>query len=695
MSTVYYDIYQKKNIKLAESMFIHTPLMADVMNRYLLELGYEVGEDPLTWKYYHNIAGEYHLKDREMTIISHDTLEEIVFSKENLLIHKGTKLDYLTDSNHVKALVNRYPDQQFLIKRILNPIDPVVALESEEGTILYYDKDLVEENEIDLINLVQSTISHFFRRWNVNRHSLIDDLAPASFFAILYRIVIVPAISNVRKSMCLTRQAHSYHIREYLRSYGGLDAYLDILNKKQILYLYKNIRYIRKNAGKQEVMEEIIENLLTSIGIPLSRYVLRHNKSTAVADNGSTSSYFIRAPVNYLDVDRSNDRLSIMDILDKQDKLAVDNKAYKIDEEKFIRSEVVHANSELRTKVLESDMLDVGEGSPYTREKSLIDYWFYLSSIDKYTSYVTIPNPIGTEDISLSVKDCATLALYCAMRSQDIVVDQIPVYNTTLVRRVSMPAWGEVRALAPRTTVSDHFIDMIMHDNMEIEEYSSSIAFRETALHLHDRLQMHRLGVGYFGNPLKAVSMLVATMSLYVSRPIVVGTGTFDEWMASKGIDLSSLGKDDFLLLYDNIVKECISRPDDEKTLADIQKGVIEILSVLSSYNVQFVYDINTSPVIFNDRMNVGPMEYSAILSIRDALLRNQPRYDRVRIGYEFRGSVPVHRQLTVRVEQLPQNYRALVDNSRGVALRTMPELTGTATVDSVRIVGSDLSDIV
>lgn len=186
MSNEYYKIYQEKNIQLSESLFIHSPLVPKTMNRLLEELGYSIDEDPMTWKYYHNIAGEYHFRDVPMIVTSHDTLEEFVFTKENLLIHKGTYADYKSNANYARNLEALYPEQSILIRGILYPIDPAVAIEANDGDILGYNQDLVEPNEIDLLPELQVWVTNFFRRRNVNRHALVDDLSAAAFWIIIF-----------------------------------------------------------------------------------------------------------------------------------------------------------------------------------------------------------------------------------------------------------------------------------------------------------------------------------------------------------------------------------------------------------------------------------------------------------------------------------------------------------------------------
>lgn len=674
MSTEYFKIYQDKNIQLTESLFIHSALIPKTMNRYLEELGYVIDENPMTWKYYHNIAGEYHFRDIEMIIKSHDTLEDIVFSKENMAIHKGTYSDYLTNANYVNSLKDKYPDQELLINGILSPIDPVLALNSEDGTVLNYNYNLVEDNEIDLIQEIQTYVKHYFRRRGVDRHAITDDLAITSFYATLYGF-LPSVISNIRKSKCLTRQVNSYHVREYLKSNGELDKYLDVLNLEQRLYLYKNIQYIRKNAGKKSTLDELVKNLMTAINMPLSTYDLKHNR---LADGSDSSDvYFLRKPYNYIDIDRNDNRYEVKDVLNKQEKIAVFNKQWQDDEEELLHKHTADANNELKTKVLESNMLDLGEASPYTLERSLIDYWFYFTSLGLYDAYITVPSPSGTEDLSLNVKDAAILAIYCALRAQGIEPINIPKYNLKAVRRITIPTWEQVRSISMREAVDDSFIDITMFNIIDITSYHSVLSFRDAATQLHKRLQFHRISIGLYGNPIRAVNAYNSVMSLYRTHYVDIGNDLYTDWLSDRSIVLEDLDNNEYALLYEAIVKECIGTPNDERTLADIQKGIVELISQLSSYNVQFITKINETPIIFTDRIGNAPMRRSMGLRIHDYILKNGTRYPSTHMYMRFKATYHNPRTLNARATVRRSLHKGFIDNGRTLVASSKPKFSG------------------
>ena len=82
-----------------------------------------------------------------MYVGSLDTLETILFSKENLELHPLTRESYQFGTRYYYNLLNKYPNQEFLIKGILYPCDINKAIEAEDGEILSYQSDLVEEQE--------------------------------------------------------------------------------------------------------------------------------------------------------------------------------------------------------------------------------------------------------------------------------------------------------------------------------------------------------------------------------------------------------------------------------------------------------------------------------------------------------------------------------------------------------------------
>ncbi len=261
--------------------------VARAMNYYVMQkMGYDSVDlyDKTTWKYYQNIAGVYHLSDTPIKIRSLDLDEEIDFTKENLERHKITKTAYRYGTRYYRELVSLHPQQELLILGVLYPVDINIAIDSKDGTILNYPKNLVEENEYSLIEKLQSWCYNYLYRWVNNQFTLSDDLYVATYVSQFY-LHMLQALISIRLEACRTNEAHSYHIQQYLASHGFLDSYLDKLTKEQALFFYRNIRYIERNAGKRDTFDWLTENIMTKRDLPLYEITMKHNTSKVGVPN--------------------------------------------------------------------------------------------------------------------------------------------------------------------------------------------------------------------------------------------------------------------------------------------------------------------------------------------------------------------------------------------------------------------------
>ena len=145
----YYKIYVDSIITLVNTMTIKFDQAARAMNdKIMQDYGYSAvdQEDKYSWKYYQNISGVYHFSNSDIKIISLDTLEEIPFTITALTDHPATRRAYYFGSYYYNKLVEKYPNDELLIKGVLYPADLFVAVDAADGTILSYNTGLVEKN---------------------------------------------------------------------------------------------------------------------------------------------------------------------------------------------------------------------------------------------------------------------------------------------------------------------------------------------------------------------------------------------------------------------------------------------------------------------------------------------------------------------------------------------------------------------
>lgn len=385
----------------------------------------------------------YNANNGKMIVKSIDTLEDIEFTKENLLveaatddrlIHRATYRAYQPGTPYFDELVRRYPTQEVLIRGILNPVNINTAINAKDHQILLYDKSLVEENEITLIEKMQRWIDRYYIRWNVSAYSLIDELYVPAHLGIMW-LMLPNVILNLRLAACKTHEAHSYHIRQYLASHNKLDKYFDYMTKKQQLYFYRNIRYLQRHAGKVDTFETLTGKVLTDRSIPLNAWNLSHNvkqigekvqpeipESDEV--HFTPKSEMIFEALNSLDNPLYKKTNTVLDVLLKQTEIAKDN--FENIPSANVNTQWDFNNSqytELKTKTLESTMIDYTEAQPYKFSDIVLNHWLFLASEQapdeaaRYRAIITIKHPNTGDDLNLSSIDAFILFLYAFNQS--------------------------------------------------------------------------------------------------------------------------------------------------------------------------------------------------------------------------------------------------------------------------------------
>ena len=417
----YYKLYLEDTIKLARTLIVKSEYTAIKQNEFLAlaNPGSFDPSDKTTWKYYRNLAGLSYPGDPVLEIISLDTLTPVPFDKDVLQYHPSTRAAYEFGSRYYKELVLRYPEHEDIILGALYPVDINEAIEAKDFTILNYPKELVEENEISLIQNIQNWLYNFDVRWNNKQFTLSDSLYGASCYGVM-SMLLLPLILNLRLRACHTFEAHSFHVRQYLASHGGLDRFLPYMTLKQALFFYRNIAYIERNNGKREIFSWLTEKILTDRQIPLSEYKMHH--SDAIMPSSYTPAvYFNKDPLNEYASDAKSlgAKYSVRKVLDKEQPLAPDNERYSSSnlnriEKLFERS----LSNVLNTKVLESSMIDYSDAVPHTLHQVFLNQWVHFINTNRFNNrYITIKDPGNGADVQIRTDVAFYYYLYAYTRS--------------------------------------------------------------------------------------------------------------------------------------------------------------------------------------------------------------------------------------------------------------------------------------
>lgn len=604
MSQNYYDLYIESVLELAETLVVKSEYSAlQVNKKMLMDYGSSsfVESDPHTWKYYLNLSGEYHSTDTPITVTSLDTLQPIVFNKANLAIHTATAKAYKYNSRFYRELVTTYPDQEQLILGVLYPVDINKLIEAPDLSVVGYPSHLVEDNEISLIANINQWIRHFDERWNNKQFTLSDTLYGAAMMGVMYA-QLVPLIINVRLRACKTNEAHSYHVRQYLASHGMLDVYLNQMTKKQALFFYRNITYIERNSGKQDTFFWLVDRVMTDRGLPLSEYTMKHDVSTMPRDLVPTVSFRKRLlNTDVASAEKVENFQTLSSVLDKEEPMAPGNREYRIfNEEKISAMFENSVSSVVGTKVLESSLIDNTDAVPYTLHSVLLNYWIYLSNKNLYTAYVRIRNPKSGELFSLRADQAYLYFVYAFCHSLGIDIRMIPELYVQRVQIDPMPSNTDLMKLADTKYIPESYATFIRSLQLPLESCTSVTSFKDYAERVHSSVlkqsafisnQEHQYTRGLTHAMVSRMYMDSLLRSPATGLPYQV-------WLDGNNIPYQDFTTEDWEGVYKNIYEEVTGyKMTVTENVSNMQRAMINIMQQLSSYSIQFVADVNKSPV--------------------------------------------------------------------------------------------------
>lgn len=603
MSTLYFKLYLEEILSFTRTLVIKCGSVADTINTQLESMGYQVDhDDPTSWKYYMNLAGEYHPTDTKMTVKSMDTLQTIEFNKSNLRIHRATAREYQPGTRYYRDLAATYPDQVPLINGIIAGVDKQQAIDASDGAILYYDTSLVESNEEGLVHDLQLWIYSFFNSWYNRQYILTDDLYLPAFLGILYQ-QIPQRVQLIRLKKAKSPEAHSFHVREYLASHDRLDTYIPYLTKEQQLFLYRNIRYIQRNVGKQEIFDRLLGELMTKRGLPLTWYQLRQRLEEPVPN---PQIEMVKQPVNFDQVQSGIDTVGVHTILERQQGMARDNSTVQRETEVWIEEEFgSSAHSRLPTKVLESEVIDRTNASVRSLPDILVNHWVYLASNGRYRGFVNIPHPTTGDYITMSVRDSFLVALWAFAKARGETLDTIPRVIAYDVLRTSLPTYFELTQVVDPNYVKDGLIQAVMDRITPLGEYINTDSFNEACSNLHQEYlrlwQLYSFQEHYITRGL--MEQVVKSHFQHIKCELVDTVMTYDQWFSDSGYSFDDLSTGDLEQLYIDCVNISTGTNLSNKvTLAEVQNAMLRLMRSLSSYSVQYLKNLHQGDFLF-----VGP----------------------------------------------------------------------------------------
>lgn len=544
------------------------------------------------WKYYLNLSGCYHPLDEVIEVTSLDTLEKIRFDAATLTLHPATRYEYRYGSSYYNDLIKRYPDKEYLIISMLSPVDINRAINANDFTILNWDSRYIEDGEINLPERLQEHIIRYVEMWP-NRDYLDIDTSYGYHYLHHFYSQLVNLIEIARIENCKTTNAHSFHIWEYLDSHARLARYKDVLTRKQVLYLYKNIERIQSNAGKNEIFEELIQIFLTERNIPLYGYSALHN-TKGMPESLTPTVDMVRQEINYpINALDASSIETIEEIMEREAAVSGDKGLTLEQDIAATNQQFTYALSgDLTTRVLESELADNNFLYEYSFDEWLLNEWAVLAFNNQYQARIAAQNPSNGDLYSLTMQNAFILYMYCYFKAQGITLEYLPIFNTTVNVVRTYPTLQALETAFDTHDLPVGYLEALYNDLVLVYNIRTTDDFYKTVNDIHQRWTIHRRLWLLQDQPNQTSIGEILTANLYSTCVIKLSDTPmkYTDWLYRNSIDVVDNTVNDFSLLAEEIFSKSTGK--DLNAVIDratIQKSMLEIVEQLSGYNIQII----------------------------------------------------------------------------------------------------------
>lgn len=446
-NTLYTDKFYKDVFLLTKSFTFYSKDEAKLYNQVVVDVYKQQIDynDLSSWRYHKHLIGEYHPVDRPIELISVDNGTTVTLTKDTIIYHRSTREELLKFDYFYKQLVDKYPDQELLIKSIINT-SPSITLEKlltlEDWSIVSYNEALVESQETNLLPELQIRIDNYkVHRLNTT-YALIEPYYFAMLYSLLYTFVL-ESILAIRLINEKTERAHSYHILNYLASHHKLDKHYNYLTKKQIFFLYRNLLYLNNHSGRNHVFKTLIQKLFTDKRVSVVNY--RQKQKNSVRSDGSIEYRFNQVLLNDADLVYAINDFTLEDIRDREKDLYPGNsKEYQFNTTDIDFKNQNSLHGYLYTKDLEVNIVDNTNDVRRKLIPMIVDYWGYMLSINRMNFISSIVDPITNTDYRLSVRDMFKLFSIVLHKYNNITLDTFPDFVANRVFKPTLPTEEEL-----------------------------------------------------------------------------------------------------------------------------------------------------------------------------------------------------------------------------------------------------------
>ncbi len=635
-----YRQYVVNTIKLVRSFIIKSNQTITTINNFLTNNGDTLSNNEHEWKYYKNIGGFYYntsssglLNDEYIYIYSLDINQNIVYSSSNLLNHELTLADLKTKGTTYRNLINKYPSLQLLIEGVINPIDSNTAIAATDYTILYYDKQYLNDNETQLITDIQTWLYNYTSRWDNANFSLSDNLYSSANLGIIYLLLVIEII-NIRLNYAKTNLAHDFHVDNYLASFFNIKENMAGLNKTQKLFLYRNLYSFIFLGGNTDNINFLNTEFIKPTGINLLKYDIYQDnkvKFDTIINDPTVTGLIPDISINEYPYENpyfeENDvvKLEPYELINRINSQTLYNK--KDNQQDLIRLENLSQHNPIfrvPTKILSTTKTFNFLGFFIDILYEKITNWLYLTAND-YIKYdiALYTNDKNNTIINLSAKQAVVVFLYCINKSLNLEVINIPILLIKDIMTIPLltkdqqlaviePKYvtGSLRLKNKKLLKWDRYKQLLNARTLP-KTINTIIEFNEHIEKVIINKFQHKILPTLEPNPLGKTELYYLINSFYNNTLCNYSEfTTYNDFFTSIKYDFSTLSNANLLSLSKNIIETYVDINSGFKENITIN-NIIEIVKTISSYTLLFIKGNDTErkipidwPFIYFDNFN-------------------------------------------------------------------------------------------
>ena len=237
-------------------------------------------------KYYTNLAGLKTEFDPDVLVLS-PILGEYIPLTRNVLKSDPLLREIIEKfGEDYNAVIDKYPTMKTYVDGCLILRDYTISdlvNRIKNYSLLYINKDFLNTYEINIVKDIEHYVENFFSRW-FNRGYMLDEYYLPGFLNNLYQGLVLYVLFVKLKNV-FTYSVDDFHLTNFLASYKNLDKYVTIFDRDTKLWLYGNLRRLKRYLGHDKTLEELLQKVWERNKYGIGELIY-HNKKSEINNFG-------------------------------------------------------------------------------------------------------------------------------------------------------------------------------------------------------------------------------------------------------------------------------------------------------------------------------------------------------------------------------------------------------------------------